>query len=349
MGDTVKNLCIRVPLDKGEEIRLDLLRREMLRDDLKVKHDEQFVYLPLKKGDNDIKDYKVGYMDFKRIDRHKRLYYKEIIRIPGRLKKYLPSSYDIIGDMILIKIPEELEKYKSRIGESLIQANKHAKVVCSIRPVKGELRLRDVEIIAGEKRTETIHREYGLVFKLDIRKTYYSPRLANERRCIASMVKPGEIIVDMFTGVAPFPIMIAKYAEPRIIYGIDKNADAIRYAEYNIRVNKVHDKVELINIDACMAKKELDSRMVKADRVIMNLPFQAYRFFDEALDIIKDKAMIHYYDIIREEDVPTRLDYLKSSASEKSISIEPLAIRRIKTYSPREFYIGVDIQATKKI
>ena len=60
-----------------------------------------------------------------------------------------------------------------------------------------------------------------------LKETYFSPRLANERKRITSLVKPGETVVDMFAGVAPFSIMIAKYANPKIIYAIDKNKDAI--------------------------------------------------------------------------------------------------------------------------
>jgi tRNA (guanine37-N1)-methyltransferase len=134
-----------------------------------------------------------------------------------------------------------------------------------------------------------------------------------------------------------------------LIYGLDKNPDAVRYAEYNIRVNKVLDKVELINMDSEKVEEEiLAKRRVKADRVIMNLPFQAYRFFKAALRIINKQGVIHYYDIIKEEDLQGRLDYLNNIAREEEASIKTLMIKRIKSYSPREFYIGVDIQATKK-
>jgi tRNA (guanine37-N1)-methyltransferase len=89
-------------------------------------------------------------------------------------------------------------------------------------PVSGELRTRSLSIIAGEKRTITTHTEYGLLFDVDVRTTYFSPRLASERKRIANLVKPGETIVDMFTGVAPFSIMIARYAKPNVVYVIDK-------------------------------------------------------------------------------------------------------------------------------
>ena len=99
----------------------------------------------------------------------------------------------MIGDIILIKIPKELNKYKKVIGDALLNSNKQIKVICAIEPVKGELRTRDIEIIAGEKRTETTHKEYGLTFKLDIKKCYFSPRLANERKRITNLVKKDEI------------------------------------------------------------------------------------------------------------------------------------------------------------
>ena len=134
--------------------------------------------------------------------------YKENLDIPKNLKEYLPTSYDVIGNIALIKLPEELLSYKDKIAEAFLKSYKHIRTVCLVKPVSGELRTRDIEVVGGEKNLVTIHKEYGAVFKLDVSKVYFSPRLANERKRIADNVKKNEVIVDMFTGVAPFPIII---------------------------------------------------------------------------------------------------------------------------------------------
>ena len=239
-----------------------------------------------------------------------------------------------------------MSKYKYKIGEALLQAHPNVKTICNIQPVSGELRTRKLDIIAGENRTETMHKEYGAIFYLDVAKTFFSPRLATERRRIASMIQNGEMIVDMFTGVAPFSILIAKYAHPDKIYAIDKNRDAVIFAKRNICLNKVEDIVDVIHGDSSNTKQILGN--IKVDRVIMNLPFSAYNFFPYALQSIKPKSVIHYYSILREEFLDDHKKSLEDIASRYMFKLSFSDIRRIKTYAPREFYIGMDITAVHK-
>ena len=83
----------------------------------------------------------------------------------------------------------------------------------------------------------------------------------------------------MFAGVAPFSIMMAKYADPEIVYAIDKNKEALKYAKQNIKRNNVLDRVEVINADA---KEVPNILQKKADRIIMNLPLSSHLFFVSA-------------------------------------------------------------------
>ena len=273
--------------------------------------------------------------------------YKEHLSIPKKHKTELPSSYDVIGDIILIKLPESLSKYKKEIGTSLLLTNKNIKTICLAKPVEGELRTRNLEIIAGEKNLKTNHKEYGLKFEMDLNKTYFSPRLATERKRVTDSVKSGEIVVDMFAGVAPFSIMIAKYANPKVIYAFDKNKYAIDYGKKNIKINNVLNKIEIFHNDAKNVNKILNQKKAKADRVIMNLPFSAYLFFKYALDIIGGRGIIHYYDILGEEKINQRIGDLKRIAKEKNVVLTNINQRKIKTYAPREFYIGIDITAKR--
>ena len=274
--------------------------------------------------------------------------YKENLVIPKDLKKYLPTSYDIIGNIALIKLTSELLDYKNNIADAFLDSYKHIRTVCLIKPVSGELRTRDIEVIGGEKNLTTTHKEYGAVFKLDVSKVYFSPRLANERKRIADKVKKNEVIIDMFTGVAPFPIIISKYSEPNIVYAVDKNKDAIEYAGYNITRNKVLDKVELIHGDSKNVSKIFNERDVLADRVIMNLPFSALDFFKYVFGIISEGAIIHYYNVTREENINAHIKKLEIIAEKNGFYLEKSKINEIKSYSPSEFYIGIDITAKKK-
>lgn len=274
--------------------------------------------------------------------------YKDIVKIPNNIIHELPTSFDTVGEIILIKIKNSILKYKKEIAEALLRNHKNIKTICLINPVKGELRTRKLEIIGGEKCTITTHKEFGLQFSIDINKMYFSTRLANERKRITDLIKKDEIIVDMFTGVAPFSIMFAKFAEPRIIYAFDKNEEAIKYAKENIKRNIVLDKVELIHTDAINIPAFLKQKNVKADRIVMNLPFSAYEFYPVALQIMADTCVIHYFDILYEDEINERIKNLIQKSKEFKIEVINTRFRKIKSYSPREFYIGIDITAKRK-
>ena len=348
--DTEKTTGIRVPLQQAEKAQKYLAQNNLLRTDLKSKKTNSHIFFPVKKESEHIITPYTTVIDttFEK-QRIKPTTYKEILTIPDKLKQDLPTSYDSIGDIILIKLTKNLLKYKKKIGQSLLISNTHIKVVCAVQPVSGELRTRQLDIIAGEHRTQTTHTEYGLHFDLDVKKTYFSPRLATERRYVTTQVQPGETIVDMFAGVAPFSIMIAKNAQPKNIYAVDKNKDAIAYARRNIKKNNVLDKIEVIQADAKTLPRYFQKQNIYADRIIMNLPFSAHLFFPYALQIAADPCMIHYYDIVNEEQIQEKLNSLQQMAQEHKMEITRSKVRRIKTYAPREFYIGIDITAKKQM
>ena len=343
----MKEIGLKVHKKQAEIIRKNLIENNLLIKDLKIRRDEEFVYFPVKNLPRDLKYNNSIRIEFEKI-RKKPTSYKEIALIPKSLKKKLPTSYDIIGNIIVIKIPKDLIKYKNKIGEALLKTNNNIQTVCYTTSITGELRTLNPEIISGEKSTVTIHKEYDLKFFLDVGKTYFSPRLAEERRRIANLVKSGETIIDMFAGVAPFSIMIAKYAKPKIIYAVDKNKYAIIYALKNVKLNNVIDKIEIIQEDSKNICKIIDKKKVNVNRIIMNLPFSAHKFFSYALKLISKECVIHYYAIIDELKIDDRIKELEKIARKNKILITNHKIRKIKTYSPREFYIGIDITAKKK-
>ena len=329
-----------------EDLRKLLIKKGVINNNLKIFSDDEFVYIPIKKSIPELDTKQIVVKDFQ-IRENKPRSYVELLNLPNHIIDKLPRSYDVIGDVILVKIPDEIIDYKTKIGKALLEANKNIRSVFLSYSVSGEFRTRKIEKIAGDKNTKTMHVEYGVRFELDIEKTYFSPRLANERRRISNQINEGEIVVDMFTGVAPFPIIIAKYSNPKIIYGIDINKDSIKFARENVRANKLLDKIEIVNSDAKDIKKIFLRKKIKADRIIMNLPFSSYLFFENALDIAKKHCIIHYYDILADEEIQKRLDSLNNISLNKNFKLVNLNINKIKTYAPRVFYIGIDITAKK--
>ncbi len=207
--------------------------------------------------------------------------------------KKLYGAFDMIGDIAIFKVPEELEKHKYLIGQKLLESIKHVKSVwCQVGPVSGEYRIRELEHVAGEKRSLTTYREHGCRFVVDVTKVYFSPRLSMERLRIAQLVRDGEEVFNMFAGVGTFSVIIAKKRETVKVYSSEINPEAYKLMVENVRLNKVEDRVIPLLGDAAEHAEELKG---KVDRVLMPLPEKAKEFLPKAVKTLKGKGWIHYY------------------------------------------------------
>jgi tRNA (guanine37-N1)-methyltransferase len=205
------------------------------------------------------------------------------------------SSYDVIGDIIIIKIPNSLQQKKYAIGKLLLENMKNVRsVFLQTSSVDGDFRLRRLELLAGADRTVTEHHEYGCRFKVDVGKVYFSPRLSTERQRIAKIVRNNEIITNMFAGVGTFSILIAKQNPCSTVFSIDSNPKAQNLCLVNARLNKVQDRVFPLCGDAKFIAGNLLADL--SDRILMPLPEKAKEFVDTAVTCLRNKkGTIHYF------------------------------------------------------
>jgi len=139
-------------------------------------------------------------------------------------QKILKTAFDMVGDIAILEIDEGLRKKEKFIAESLLKSQKNIKTVLRKAGAhEGEFRVQKMRHLAGIKTKETMHKESNARLKLDVEKVYFSPRLSNERLRIAGQVKEGERILVMFSGCAPYPIVLAKNSKARQITGIEIN------------------------------------------------------------------------------------------------------------------------------
>ena len=214
----------------------------------------------------------------------------------------LPKALDMVGDIAIIEIPPELDAYKTMVGEGVLKTNRNVRVVLAkAGKVSGIYRLREFEFIAGEHRTATLYKENGCSYYVDVAKTYFSPRLSHEHERVSSLVNDGEVVVDLFAGVGPFAVPIAKRNRNVQVYAIDINAAAVDLLKRNTRLNRVDNRVYSIEGDA---RQVVDEKLAnKADRVIMNLPETAIEFVDVACKATRSSGgTLHFYGFIRAPD-----------------------------------------------
>lgn len=320
--------AVRVPKKEAESVRAELLASGMLDRTYRLKAEGNDVLIPVTSDHpGDATDVSLEPIEQKETD------YRNLF--PAPMKDSLPSSFDVIGDVAVVKIPEDMMDIRNDIGEAIMNTTSNIRAVMMDSGVKGDLRIRELEQIAGTGTSETVHKEFGVRMATDPAKVYFNPRLATERMRIASDVKDGEIIIDMFAGAAPFPLVISKHADPSVIYAIDLNPDAVAFMERNIAMNHF-DNIVPIHGDARKITKDLP----KADRIIMNLPQSAQDFLTDALDALKDGGMIHMHRI-SERDADH--DDIVEKATSAGFDIEIREMIELKTYSPSMSVFVFDI------
>jgi len=301
----LKSVSLAVPKKLGEKAIQLVSELDLFDHKLQIQQTKNSLQIPLlAKPTSDVLEELKKRLDTFNISvyefterKNKRLLPLDLLKheLPEDLLSLVPNAIDFIGDIAIVEIPDELTEYKNLIGKAIQKAHKQTKTVfAKAGAVKGVYRIRDFELLAGLNKTCTVYKEYGNIFHVDVANAYFSPRLSNEHNRVASQVTPNETVVDLFAGVGPFAIPIAKNHGTVQVYAIDINPDAVSLLEKNVDVNHVKKQVIPLLGDARKVIKEQLPQ--KADRVIMNLPETALEFVDVACDAIKiEGGIVHYY------------------------------------------------------
>ncbi|WP_405298436.1 class I SAM-dependent methyltransferase [Methanobrevibacter sp.] len=331
--------CVKVPLRQINDTRIKLMSNGLMNMEYRIKTTEEFGYIPITE---DIDGYTIEDIELEPMKKvpHN---FAEILKdelTPEEIEN-LKTSFDTIGDIVILEIPDELHDKKQLIGDAAYKFTKRKAIYMKKSAIKGTIRVRDLEFLSGIDDSVTVHKEHGLRLKLDVREVYFSPRLATERKRVMESVKDGEKILDMFCGIGPFPIVIARNKDVDIT-AVDINEAAIKYLDENIKLNKLKGNIESYCGDVREVSKGFKS---KFNRIIMNLPGLAYTFLDVAIDLIEDDGIINYYEFSDSyEQGIKRLNEAASSAGKK---VEILNTRKVKSISPDEWHVAIDAKIKK--
>jgi len=260
-------------------------------------------------------------------------------KLTAEQKQLLRTSYDLVGDIAIIEIPEELSTKEKLIAKTLLELHKNIKVVCKkAGKHSGIYRTQKLKILAGEKRFTTTHKENNCTFKLNVKTCYFSPRLATERLRIANLVSPGESVLVMFAGVGPYPIVIAKNSKARSVTGIELNQEAYEFGFENVELNKLTN-THMIWGDV---RKVVPKLHKKFDRIVMPLPKGAEDFLDIALMASKKGSTIHFYDFLHENLTHLAEDKIARACKKAKKRFKILRIVRCGQQSPRVYRFCID-------
>jgi tRNA (guanine37-N1)-methyltransferase len=263
----------------------------------------------------------------------------------------VPRSFDVVGNIAVVKLPESLFPHRKVIAQALMSINNQIKtVLLQTSEISGVFRLRRLTWIGGRRTWETVHKENGCIFKVDLRKTYFSPRLSYERMRIAKQVRPEEVIMNMFAGVGCFSIVVAKKSQAKRIYSIDINPWAFSYARSNVLLNRVEDRIKVLLGDAVKIVPTI--LRGTAHRIIMPLPMLSDQSISVAVEGLKPEGgIIHYYTHTRtnryEEPVYSAWTRIQSLFGEGVSLFSLMGGRKVRSIGPRRYQVVLDIRVQR--
>ncbi|WP_255196577.1 class I SAM-dependent methyltransferase [Halorarius litoreus] len=324
--------CVRVSPQAGEATRQALADADLVDDGHDITVSDGDLYIPVTDAEAVPDEFEVVAFDAPR---------REGQTMPADILGYEPS-YERLGRIYILD--EDDAERAADIANALIDCDLPVDTVVNrASKVKGDLRVRDWEVLAGAG-TETVHREYGVEFLLDISTVYFSPRLATERHRVVEQVQSGEHFFDMFAGVGPFVVPAAKRGATCV--GCDLNPAAIEYLRQNAERNGVADRVTAIEGDVTATTDEYAGW---ADRLVMNLPHSANEFLDAAVALAGHDCVIHYYDIQHEDDpFGPGERAIRAAAEPEGYTVSVETRREVRSYAPHELNVCLDVRIRRE-
>jgi tRNA wybutosine-synthesizing protein 2 len=265
---------------------------------------------------------------------------KEALRPVLGEKVRVLRRWELIGDVVVVSLPQELGDRKHEVGRKFLEFFPRAKTVVNRRGIVDTYRSPVVEVIAGDG-TETIHRENGCRFKLDVGRVMFSAGNLEERRRMAYISNPGEVVLDMFAGIGQFTIPVAKHSKPKKVVSIEKNPVAFEYLWENVKLNG------LTNVEALLGDCREKSPCNEVDRVVMGYLFNTSVFLPFALKALRDKGVVHYHELVERGGEKRKEAVLKQQVERLGYEAVRIKSRKVKSYSPRYHHLVFDMEVRR--
>ncbi len=237
-------------------------------------------------------------------------------------------KYKKIGDILILDNNHDDEDY-------LNLSKKHnVKTIMKIDHIQGTKREPVYKILFGNE-TETINKENGCLFKLDLSKVMWSKGNNNERLRIAKLVEDNETVIDMFAGIGYFSIPIGVHSNAKQVYAIEINPNSYHYLCENINLNKLDNVTPILG--DCMKVTPRFS----ADRIVMGYVKTTHHYLKVAIDSLNKGGILHYHETVPEKLMNTRpIERIRAQAGNRDVEL--LKINKIKKYAPGVEHVVID-------
>jgi len=254
------------------------------------------------------------------------------------------AFYDIVGNIAIIKSEGKTRKQVKQVAKKLLERPNIKTVVEKIDHFHGRLRTIKTKHLAGVRNLVAEYKENDCLFRLDVEKAYFSSRLTNERKEVAKMVKKGDNVLVMFSGVGPFPIVAAKTKKPKKVISIELGRIPSRYAKENVALNRVEDIVEVIQGDVKKQIPKLVKKKEKFELIVMARPNLKDSFLVDALKVAKKGTKIIYYGFCHEDDLKKMIEDLKIEAKDVKRKFRISKIKEAGKIAPYKYRYRIDMK-----
>jgi tRNA wybutosine-synthesizing protein 2 len=262
----------------------------------------------------------------------------------------LPRGFQTLGNVVILKLNTKLFEKESLIAKEYLKLLPRIRSVYINRgKIAGTFREPEkIELIGGEDNPIVQHKEHDVIYKFDITKIMFSKGNINERKYLASLVKEGEIVVDMFAGIGYFSLPIAKNSLVDKIYSIELNPESYKCLVENIKINHLEDKIFPINGNCKVEVVKLSTSGIRANRIIMGVFPAPKEYIKEALTLVGDNGtIIHYEGVVENEKYLGLFEEFNEIAKKESYKCELKTYRFVKSYGPNLYHVVLDIFALK--
>jgi tRNA (guanine37-N1)-methyltransferase len=319
-----------VPRSDGERVRRLLADAGALRDDLAIRLDGDRLLLPVRTGvplppglGAEVEE------EFEVLSAPGPSDYRDLLDWTPERRARLPRSFDVVGELVLVRVPPELKGDAPAIGEALLAFVPGARLVGADGGVHGTARRRTLVKLAGTGGWRTRHRENGLELEVDLERAYFSPRLAREHALVASDIRTGDHVHDLCCGVGPFAATIARDGRARSITAVDSNSDAIDLlTETLARIpGGAIVRPVVADIGAFVASAPA------AECTVVNLPREGIKYLPSVARTVAPRGRLFYYEVTPRTEIGRRGETIVRSF-DRPEEWTPSAPRVVHAYSP---------------
>ncbi len=259
-------------------------------------------------------------------------------RVPLELA---PTKWERFGDVVVVRLKEEARDFGERIGTAFAETLNARSVVEDLSGIHGMFRTPEVRILWG-RGMEAEHLEGGVRYRFDVAKIMFSSGNLPERTSIASKVRDGDVVVDLFAGIGYFALPIAVHAKPERVYACEMNPVAFHYLVENVRLNRAPTVVPLLGDCRVTAPRGV------ADVVLMG-HFSAADYLDVAFECLRDAGLVVYHELCPKEQFPkSPLAHLTEGARTHWYDLESAHSRILKSYAPGIVHAVVEARVRRR-